>query len=91
MSALRIQATIKLTDEQLEQLKPVSDAVIDANAKGKQGLALGQLWYMDPNYGKAHFAFYEHEIGAAIVKAADIPHDTEAYKYNKELLGDLID
>ena len=91
MSAKRIQATITLTDEQLAQLKPVSDAVKDANAKGKMGLALGQLWYLDTDYGKAHFAFYERDTAIAIIKAADVPHDTEAYKYNKELLGDLID
>ena len=83
MSAKRIQATITLTDEQLSQLKPVIDAVYHANLELRAGLALGQLWYLDEHYGKAHFAFFPHEDAKAIIQAVD-PGDTIAGHWNKE-------
>lgn len=38
------KVTIKLTDEQIEQLMPVIEAAYEAERSGKSGMILAQLW-----------------------------------------------
>jgi len=64
---------IKLTQYQIEKLKPLSDEVFKAGEKGKPGVLLAQVWVLrDGSEGFMEARFLDMDTSVEIQKALGV-------------------
>ena len=77
---------LKLTKEQIEQLKPINSAIGEAELNNQPGMMLAQLHVFNDGNGLAVCRFVNHKISLKLQEAvnpATVGNTTETTNWNK--------